>query len=158
MFMRIEIKRRRVRLTAVLAITDVVMNIFIFFFITFTLLGNPSEKRMTDLDMPFVVPDSEPVTPPLIIPKEAVEFEVTIKGENDLYFLGKQLEIEYLRRIGLRYLTQIIDDKVFYEDSEKAPAIIVAVNREIAYEYVVKVLDAVKSSHVKKISLTARAF
>ncbi|MBM3236141.1 hypothetical protein FJZ31_07560 [Candidatus Poribacteria bacterium] len=160
--MKIRSHRKTIKKNAsFFAITDIVMNIFIFFFIMFNFAGSlktEQESQITDIGVPH-----ESDEPPRINEKPPPEpktpLEVLIRVEVDSN--GKSLiqlrdSSGRLTRIALAQLTEEINkSSLTEEEGQKTPSVIITTHQDIIYDYVVKVLDAVKASKYKKIALMA---
>jgi len=127
------------------------MNMFIFFFITFNLAAtskSKQEKHMRDIGIPHksLIKNGPPKRP----------LEVIIRREGALQFRDSS---GALHEVTLEGLVSEINKADFVEEpGQKTPSVIVVTNRNTAYGYVVKILDAVKKSKYKKIGLTASDF
>lgn len=154
--MKIKSYRRTIKKNAGLfAITDIVLNIFIFFFITFNLAGtlkSEMESHMTDIDVPHESdePPKESTEPP---PEPIIPLEVLIRGVHPNGELLLQLRDSsgMLKRVTLHQLTGEIEKQPLEETEEQqVPSVIIIARHDIAYDYVIKVLDAVKAARKKE--------
>ena len=171
--MKIKSYRKTIKRSAGLfAITDIVLNIFVFFFITFNLAGtlkSEMESHITDIDVPHES-DEQPKDPLDRSPEPIIPLEVLIREINPI--TGELLvqlrdSSGQSRRVALERLTEAIEMQTLEEkEGQKVPSVIITTRQDMIYDYVVKVLDAVKAAKkldennvlvpkYKKIALTS---
>ena len=151
---------------SVFSLTDIVLNLFIFFFITFHLIAafksDSKESNIKDMSVPRVT--NSPSVPVIIKPirvtieKDGNTNTVRLDGVNVetlaekmnmeiLEFLTSQIKLELAKKNGVEKFEERPDQEV--------PSVIIAADEEVIYDYVVQVLHAVKNSDLVKIGLTA---
>ncbi|MBM3236142.1 hypothetical protein FJZ31_07565 [Candidatus Poribacteria bacterium] len=129
-----------------IAMTDIVINLFLFFVITFTLLYTFSEK-LTKVDLPVASPQKEKVTGILLsITKERKTFvnenPVAIIDEKDENISGDIGELT-------AELQRILGKKV--SENEKEYLVIVRADKSLPYRVVQKALNSVLASGISMV-------
>ncbi len=119
-----------------LAFTDIILNIFIFFFTAFSLVYtfNPMKEsriliKLPQADVKLPPDQKEPVI-------------VNINSQNEI-FLGS-------RPIPLRELKKELEARLAFQ---KERPVIVRADKNVIFERVVQVLDVAKSSGVEKLGI-----
>jgi|MudIll2142460700_1097286.scaffolds.fasta_scaffold147434_2 biopolymer transport protein ExbD len=118
------------------AMTDIVMNMFIFFFISFSLLYtfNPTKESKIEVKLPEGRVKSEGEgRGPLV---------VTVTSKNEIYIAGERISIERLDA-----------DLSARSAEDKQAGILVRADKAAAVEQLVKVLDAAKQAGVAKLGV-----
>jgi len=118
------------------AMTDIVMNMFIFFFISFSLLYtfNPTKESKIEVKLPEGRVKSEGEgRGPLV---------VTVTAKNEIYIAGERISIERLDA-----------DLSARSAEDKQAGILVRADKAAAVEQLVKVLDAAKQAGVAKLGV-----
>ncbi|MCX8119071.1 MAG: biopolymer transporter ExbD [Desulfobacterota bacterium] len=135
--MKIKARREfRVSLES-LAFTDIILNIFIFFFTAFSLVYtfNPMKEskiliQLPRADVKLPLDQKDPVI-------------VNINSQNEI-FLGN-------KPIALRELKKELETLITFN---RERPVIVRADRSVVFERVVQVLDAAKSSGVEKLGIS----
>jgi len=118
------------------AMTDIVMNMFIFFFISFSLLYtfNPTKESKIEVKLPEGRVKSEGEgRGPLV---------VTVTSKNEIYIAGERISIERLDA-----------DLSARSEEDKQAGILVRADKAAAVEQLIKVLDAAKQAGVAKLGV-----
>ena len=118
------------------AMTDIVMNLLIFFFISFSLLYtfNPTKESKIEVQLPAGRVKSEGTgRGPLV---------VTVNAKNEIYIAGARVSAESLE-----------SDLKARSSEDKQVGIMVRADEAAAVEYLVKVLDAAKQAGVAKLGV-----
>ncbi len=118
------------------AITDIILNMFIFFFTSFSLVYtfNPNRESRIQVKLP-----QADVRAPA---KQKEPIEVTIDARARVYLGGKPIQ--------LSGLTAAIRSML---GSDTGTNVIVRSDRSVVFDRVVQVLDAVKKSGAERLSL-----
>ena len=119
-----------------IAMTDIVMNLFIFFFISFSLLYtfNPTKESKIEVQLPEGRAKSEAASRgPLV---------VTVTATNEIYIAGERISIERLDA-----------DLSARSQEDKQAGVLVRADKAAAVEQLVKVLDAAKEAGVAKLGV-----
>jgi biopolymer transport protein ExbD len=118
------------------AITDIILNMFIFFFTSFSLVYtfNPNRESRIQVKLP-----QADVRAP-VQPKQPIE--VTIDARNRIYLGGKQVQLSALTA-GVKTML----------GSDTTTAVIVRSDKSVIFDRVIQVLDAVKKSGAERLSL-----
>jgi biopolymer transport protein ExbD len=135
--MRIKASSRHTLTLESVAMTDIVLNMFIFFFISFSLLYtfNPRQESKIKVNLPKGLTQVQP--------KGENPVVVTVTSKNDIY-IGNDLVpprnlIEELRKQG---------------QEAKRNGVIVKADKQAAVDYFVKVLDAAKQAGIERVSVS----
>jgi biopolymer transport protein ExbD len=118
------------------AMTDIVMNMFIFFFISFSLLYtfNPTKESKIEVQLPEGRTKSEAASRgPLV---------VTVTATNEIFIAGERISIERLDA-----------DLSARSQEDKQAGVLVRADKAAAVEQLVKVLDAAKEAGVAKLGV-----
>ncbi|MFH1175963.1 MAG: biopolymer transporter ExbD [Acidobacteriota bacterium] len=118
------------------AMTDIVMNLFIFFFISFSLLYtfNPTKESRIEVQLPSGRAKSEGQgRGPLV---------VTVNAKNEIFIAGARVSPESLE-----------SDLKARSNEDKQVGVMVRADQAAAVEYLVKVLDAAKQAGVAKLGV-----
>jgi biopolymer transport protein ExbD len=118
------------------AMTDIVMNMFIFFFISFSLLYtfNPTKESKIEVKLPEGRVESEGESRgPLV---------VTVTAKNEIYIAGERISVERLDA-----------DLAARSQEDKQAGVLVRADKAAAVEQLVKVLDAAKQAGVAKLGV-----
>ena len=143
-------KERKLKAPGIFALTDIVMNLFIFFFIAFNLIAafkTDKESNIEDVSIPRTT--DSPTTPATIKP-----VRVTIQKDETVLLGGASVTPAELTR-AVRPALQ--EKNSGYEEmpSQEVPSVIIAADEEVEYDFVMEVLNAVKDSGLLKIGLTS---
>jgi len=120
------------------AMTDIVLNMFIFFFISFSLLYTFSPNRVQKLDVKL--PEAKNTAP--ITDKNQVDITITDKG--DLY-LDKELVTHRLFKEKMSLIHK----------NNPNVSVILHSDKTVQFKEVVKVLDALSELGVKNLNIAA---
>jgi len=135
--MKIKTKSRLTLSLESVAMTDIVMNMFIFFFITFSLLYtfNPQQESKIRVNLPKGITMSK------------------LKGENPLVISVTAKNEIYVanNKINERMLLQEINR--YAKDAQKNGVLVKADKRALV-DYFVKVIDAAKQAGINKVSVS----
>ena len=148
------------------SLTDIVLNLFIFFFITFHLIAafksDSKESNIKDMSVPRVT--NSPSVPVIIKPiRVTIEKDgntnTVLLDDMNVETLAEKMNMEILEFLTSQIILEIAKKngvKEFVErPNQEVPSVIVAADEEVIYDYVVQVLHAVKNSGLLKIGLTA---
>ncbi len=119
------------------AMTDIVMNMFIFFFTTFSLLYtfNPYNESKIKVNLPKGVTNVQP--------KGESPLVVSVTSGNEIYIGGNKISSESL----LRELSSL-------SKTAKQNGLIVKADKQASVDYFVKVLDAAKQAGIDKLGVS----
>lgn len=135
--MKIKTKSRLTLSLESVAMTDIVMNMFIFFFISFSLLYtfNPQQESKIKVNLPKGMTISK------------------LKGENPLVISVTAKNEIYVanNKINERMLLQEINR--YAKDAQKNGVLVKADKRALV-DYFVKVIDAAKQAGINKVSVS----
>ena len=120
------------------AMTDIVLNMFIFFFISFSLLYTFSPQRIKKLEVKL--PEAKTTTPI----NETNQTMITITNEG-LIYLDKEL-------VTMKELKEKIN--LSHKDNPELN-VILASDRLVPFKNVVKILDALTELGVKNLNIAA---
>lgn len=118
-----------------IALTDIIMNLFIFFFITFTLLATFRAQKESKIPVHLPTSTQAPSKPE----KQIV---VAVTKENQVFLDGEAIALDKLKP----QLESLLNP------NQDRPVTIRA-DREILLEMAVKVLDAARSAGARQISI-----
>jgi biopolymer transport protein ExbD len=118
------------------ALTDIIMNLFIFFFISFSLLYTFNQHKQSDIkvNLPKGTTDMEQFKGPVI---------VSITKENIVYFNSEKIELKDLTS----YLTKNIERTM-------ADGLVIKSDKEASVDTLVKVLDTSKAAGINKLGIS----
>jgi biopolymer transport protein ExbD len=122
------------------ALTDIIMNMFIFFFITFSFLAtfNRANEGQVDVNLPKATSASPPV--------EKKGLPVSLTKEGGLFLDQEPMTLEQLRA---RF------------QAEKATGaeitVIVRADKEVAHGRVVEVMDLARTEGLNRLAIAAQA-
>jgi len=143
-------KERKLKAPGIFALTDIVMNLFIFFFIAFNLIASfktDKESNIKDVSIPRTT--DSPTTPATIKP-----VRVTIQRDKTVLLEGASVTPAELTRTTRPSLEE--KNPGYAEmPSQEVPSVIIAADEEVEYDFVMEVLNAVKDSGLLKIGLTS---
>jgi biopolymer transport protein ExbD len=127
------------------AMTDVVLNLFIFFVITFSLLYTFSEK-LTDVDLPLASPQEKKITGILI---SITENHKIFLNEREVTTIDKQdtdlhKDIDELTEELQRVLGDVSEDEETYY-------VVIRADKSLPYREVQKALNSVLKSGVSMV-------
>jgi biopolymer transport protein ExbD len=135
--MRIKASSRLTLTLESVAMTDIVLNMFIFFFVSFSLLYtfNPRQESKIKVNLPKGLTRVQP--------KGENPVVVTVTSKNDIY-IGNDLVppgnlIEELKKQG---------------QAANRNGVIVKADKQAAVDYFVKVLDAAKQAGIERVSVS----
>ncbi len=119
------------------AMTDIVMNMFIFFFVTFSLLYtfNPHQESKIKVNLPKGVTNVQA--------RGEVPVVVSVTARNEIYIGDTRLSPQGL-----------IKELAPYVEKAKKNGIIVKADRQASVDYFVKVLDAAKQAGIDKLGVS----
>ena len=122
-----------------LAMTDIVLNMFIFFFVSFSLIYTFSQAKISKIDVNLPKASS---AVSLKGAEKAATIAITKKGE---FYLDDEL----VKSEGLKSAIQV------KMKEEPAPALILKVDGVARFETVAKALDVINELNIKKVSIAA---
>jgi len=136
----IRIKPRKDYLVALesVAMTDIVLNMFIFFFISFSLLYTFSPSRISKVDVRLPKASTA-------ISLEGSEKTILTIARNGAYYLNDE-------KVSLRGLKDALSLKVKNDPSH---ALILKVDSSTKFNNVVKALDIINELHIQRVSIAA---
>lgn len=119
------------------AMTDIIMNMFIFFFITFSLLYtfNPKQESKIKVNLPKGMTITKV--------KGENPLVVTVNEKNEIYVANNRITEQALHAELLK----------FAKDA-KQNGVIVKADKRASVDYFVKVLDAAKQAGLNKVSIS----
>ncbi|MCU0821677.1 MAG: biopolymer transporter ExbD [Spirochaetes bacterium] len=119
------------------ALTDIIMNLFIFFFISFSLLYtfNPYQESKIKVSLPKGVTNVQEADEGPIV--------VTVTAKNDIYIGNTLIPKE-----------TILDELKKYGSDARKKSVIVKADRQASVDYFVKVLDAAKQAGIDKLGVS----
>ncbi len=120
------------------AITDIIMNMFIFFFISFSLLYTFSPQRIQKLDLKL--PEANNIVPL----EDKGQINVSITGQG-AYYVDKD-------KVTLDGLKEKVAAK--YKANPKA-AVILRADKTVRFKQIVNVLDILTELKVSRLSIAA---
>ncbi len=120
------------------AITDIIMNMFIFFFISFSLLYTFSPQRIQKLDLKL--PEANNIVPL----EDKGQINVSITGQG-AYYVDKD-------KVTLDGLKEKVAAK--YKANPKA-AVILRADKAVRFKQIVNVLDILTELKVSRLSIAA---
>ena len=117
------------------AMTDIIMNLFIFFFISFSLLYTFNQHKQSDIkvNLPRGTTDMRQFKGPVV---------VSITKSNEIFFNSEKIEIKDLNV----YITKNIE-----RTAEEG--LLIKSDKDAAVDTLVKVLDMSKSSGINKLGI-----
>jgi biopolymer transport protein ExbD len=134
--MKIKTHRDSVATLESIALTDIILNIFIFFFTSFSLVYtfNPMREsriivKLPQADIKMPVDQKEPIT-------------VTINSRNEVFLNNKPKSLRNLK-IELESLLAF----------NKMKPVIVRADKSVVFERVVQILDVVKNAGVERLGI-----
>ena len=118
------------------ALTDIIMNLFIFFFISFSLLYtfNPNKQSEIQVNLPKGTHEMEPSKGPVI---------VSITKDNSIYFNSEKVDLKNLTRS----LTKDIA-------KTKETGLVIMSDKEASVDTLVKVLDTSRAAGISKLGIS----
>lgn len=119
------------------AMTDIVLNMFIFFFTSFSLLYtfNPHQESKIKVSLPKGVTQVPHRGESPVI--------VTVTAKNDMFIDNKQVSAR-----------DLVNELKKYEEAAKKYGVIIKADKQAAVDYFVKVLDAAKQAKIEKVSVS----
>jgi biopolymer transport protein ExbD len=135
--MRIKASSRLTLTLESVAMTDIVLNMFIFFFISFSLFYtfNPRQESKIKVNLPKGLTQVQP--------KGENPVVVTVTSKNDIYIGNDPVSprnlIEELRKQG---------------QAAKRNGVLIKADKQSAVDYFVKVLDAAKQAGIERVSVS----
>jgi biopolymer transport protein ExbD len=117
------------------ALTDIIMNLFIFFFISFSLLYtfNTNKQSEIKVNIPKGTFDIEQFKGPVI---------VSITKDNSIYFNEEKIE--------LKNLTESLSKDI---EKTKEAGLVIKSDKEASVDTLVKVLDTSKAAGINKLGI-----
>ncbi len=119
------------------AMTDIVLNMFIFFFTSFSLLYtfNPHQESKIKVSLPKGVTQ---------VPyKGESPVVVTVTAKNDMFIDNKQVSSR-----------DLANELKKHEATAKKYGVIIKADKQASVDYFVKVLDAAKQAKIEKVSVS----
>jgi len=134
--MKIKPHRNSVLSLESIALTDIILNIFIFFFTAFSLVYtfNPARESRIMIKLP----QADIKAPP----EQKEPIVVTIKSRNEIFLGGKRKTLSDLKR----ELQSLMD-------ANKMRPVIVRADKNVIFDDVVKVLDVTKNAGVERLGI-----
>lgn len=145
--MKIRNKQDKIKTPGVFSITDIILNMFIFFFITFSLIAafkkTGRESNIKNVDVPMATSGGgkavEKMPLKVIINKtknlELIDSNATLR---EITFTEEENTLNELKSV-IKY-----QKRSFGAEIPDMPSVVIYANEEVVYDYVVKVLNAVK--------------
>ena len=118
------------------ALTDIIMNLFIFFFISFSLLYtfNPTNQSEIQVNLPKGTHEMEPSKGPAI---------VSITKDNSIYFNSEKVDLENLSRSLSRDIAKT-----------KETGLVIMSDKDASVDTLVKVLDTSRAAGISKLGIS----
>ena len=122
------------------AITDIIMNMFIFFFITFSFLAtfNKAKEGQVDVNLPKATSASPPV--------ERKSLSVSLTKDGGLFLDDTPVSLEQLK---VRVQTEKSQDTEL--------TLVVRADKEVQHGRVVEVMDVARKEGLNKLAIGAQA-
>ena len=122
------------------AITDIIMNMFIFFFITFSFLAtfNKAKEGQVDVNLPKATSASPPV--------ERKSLSVSLTKDGGLFLDDTPISLEQLK---IRVQTEKSQDTEL--------TLVVRADKEVQHGRVVEVMDIARKEGLNKLAIGAQA-
>ena len=119
------------------AMTDIIMNLFIFFFISFSLLYtfNPYSESKIKINLPKGTTAVQNTADSPII--------ISIDSQNEIFISDRQISAD-----------QITNELAAFSDKAKQNGIIIKADKLAMVDFFVKVLDAAKESGIEKVGIS----
>ena len=123
-----------------LALTDIIMNMFIFFFITFSFLAtfNKAREGQVDVNLPKATSAAPPV--------ERKSLAVSLTKEGGLFLDETPVSIEQLK-------TRLHDEK----GQGAEVTLVVRADREVQHGRVVEIMDIARNEGMNRLAIGAQA-
>jgi biopolymer transport protein ExbD len=123
------------------ALTDIIMNMFIFFFITFSFLAtfNRSREGQMDVNLPKATSTTQP-------PAEKKSLAVNLTKEGGLFLDKKPMTIEQLQ---LRFQQE--------KGQGAEITLIVRADREVPHGRVVEVMDLARTEGLSRLAIATQS-
>ncbi len=117
------------------AMSDIIMNLFIFFFISFSLLYTFNQHKQSDIkvNLPKGTTDMDQFKGPVI---------VSITKDNVIFFNSEKIELKNLTA----YLSKNIEKTM-------AEGLVIKSDKEASVDTLVKVLDTSKAAGISKLGI-----
>ena len=123
------------------AMTDIVMNLFIFFFISFSLLYTFNPKKETQIEVKLPEASSRQESP-----KENAPLVVSVTSGNEIYIEKRRILPDSLKK---EFLSR--------EKQTKNSGIVVRSDKSASVDTLVKVLDVAKQIGVQKLGVAVES-
>ena len=123
------------------AMTDIVMNLFIFFFISFSLLYTFNPKKETQIEVKLPEASSRQESP-----KENAPLVVSVTSGNEIYIEKRRVLPDSLKK---EFLSR--------EKQTKNSGIVVRSDKSASVDTLVKVLDVAKQIGVQKLGVAVES-
>ncbi len=134
--MRIRTHREAYATLESIALTDIILNIFIFFFMSFSLVYTFNPDRETRIDVQLPQADSRlPVDPRAVI-------QITLDRRGEVYLGGRPARLEDIPGELKRALA-----------ANPARPVVVRADKGVVFDRVVGVLDVVRGSGVQRLGI-----
>lgn len=117
------------------ALTDIIMNLFIFFFISFSLLYTFNQHKQSDIkvNLPKGTTDMQQFKGPVV---------VSITKDNIVYFNSEKIELKDLTSRLAKDLKRTVDE-----------GLVIKSDKEASVDTLVKVLDTSKAAGINKLGI-----
>lgn len=136
--MRIATTREPLKSLEFAALTDIVLNMFIFFFISFSLLYTFSAQRMAKIDVKL--PEATNVE----APNDLKNLTIIVTDKGEVYLDQKKMSMKELKINLERGVKKNPDVSVMVMSDRLAP-----------FKYIVEILDTLTGLHVTRLSIAA---
>ena len=139
--MKVQVTRKTFLSLESVAMTDIVMNLFIFFFISFSLLYtfNPEKDKESKIEVKLPEGQTKQES------QGAAPLVVTITSGNEIYVGNKRVLPDKLKEA----LASIKADA-------KSAGILVKSDKSASVDYLIKALDAAKQAGIQKLGVAIR--
>lgn len=117
------------------ALTDIIMNLFIFFFISFSLLYTFNQHKQSDIkvNLPKGTTEMDQFTGPVVI---------SITKENSVYFNSEKIDLKDLKS---RLSANI--------EKTRAEGLVIKSDKDASVDTLMKTLDTAKASGINKLGV-----
>jgi biopolymer transport protein ExbD len=117
------------------ALSDIIMNLFIFFFISFSLLYTFNQHKQSDIkvNLPRGTTDMDQFKGPVV---------VSITKDNNIFFNSEKIELKNLTS----YLSKNLEKTM-------AEGLVIKSDKDASVDMLVKVLDTSKAAGINKLGI-----
>jgi biopolymer transport protein ExbD len=121
-----------------IAMTDIVMNMFIFFFIAFSLLYTFNPQRMAKIDVKL------PTASNVQVPDEAKQVTIVVSERGELFFNQKKMTMR-----------EVKDNLEISARRNPDISVMIVSDKSAPFKYIVEILDTLTGLGVTRLSIAA---